>query len=326
MRRVWVAALGLATAVAAGGADAGELSEVQVPSAVLGGTMDVILYQPDGVAPPEGWPVLYLLHGHDGNAHSWPDLGDIQATLDRMIAAGTLRPLLAVMPDAGNSWYVDSKALGGPGDFETALVRDLPEWVEANFPVRGDRAGRAIAGLSMGGFGALRLALAYPERYAVAASLSGALWQNVPAEDFDVPPDQLALIADNIYFHRVDRDTIEPGVDLPSLVSHFGGAFGTPFDPRKFNAENVFTLVGDRLEEEAELPALYVTVGDDDGFQLWRGAMAFFETVRADGRPVELRVTGGDHLWSLWKVAIVDALGFIDASLASGSTPAAARP
>jgi hypothetical protein len=41
--------------------------------------------------------------------------------------------------------------------------------------------------------------------------------------------------------------------------------------------------------------------------------MAFFETVRADGRPVEIRVTGGDHLWSLWKVAVVDALGFIDA-------------
>ena len=137
-----------------------------------------------------------------------------------------------------------------------------------------------------------------------------------------MPPDELRMIADNVYFHRVDRDTIEPGPDLPSLVSHFGGAFGTPFDARRFNAENVFTLLGERIDEKRALPALYVTVGDDDGFQLWRGAVAFFDTVRADGLPVELRVTGGDHLWSLWKVSIVDALGFIEANL----SPAAARP
>ena len=161
----------------------------------------------------------------------------------------------------------------------------------------------------------------------MAASLSGALWQNVPPEDLDLPPEKLAMIADNVYFHRVDRDTIEPGPDLPTLVSHFGGAFGTPFDADRFNAENVFTLLGDRIDERRALPALYVTVGDDDGFQLWRGALAFFETVRADGQRVQLRMTDGDHVWSLWKVAIVDALAFIDAHLEpAGPSPAAARP
>ncbi len=291
MGMIRMAGVALAALAVGGGAGAGELAEVQVPSAALGGSLDVMVYRPDDPPPAAGWPVLYLLHGHDGNAHSWADLGDIEATLDRLIAAGTIRPMLVAMPDAENSWYVDSAALGGPGDYATALTADLPAWIEAQYPVRRDRGGRAIAGLSMGGFGALRLALAEPERYAAAASLSGALWQNVPPADLDMPPDELRMIADNVYFHRVDRDTIEPGPDLPSLVSHFGGAFGTPFDARRFNAENVFTLLGERIDEKRALPALYVTVGDDDGFQLWRGAVAFFDTVRADGLPVELRVT-----------------------------------
>ncbi len=324
MRGLGIAVLALA---AAGPAAAGELAEVQVPSAALGGSLDAMIYRPDGTPPAAGWPVLYLLHGHDGNAHSWPDLGDIQATLDRMMAAGTIRPMLVVMPDAENSWYVDSAALGGPGDYATALTRDLPDWIEGHYPPRADGGGRAIAGLSMGGFGALRLALAAPERYAAVASLSGALWQNVPPDDLDLPPEELPLIADNLYFHRVDRDTIETGPDLPSLVSHFGGAFGTPFDARRFNAENVFTRLGDRIGEPQALPAVYVTVGDDDGFQLWRGALAVFETMRADRQQVQLRVTDGDHVWSLWKVAIVDALAFIDAHLEpAGPSPAAARP
>ena len=73
--------------------------------------------------------------------------------------------MVVVMPDAGNSWYVDFAAVGGPGDFETAILDDLPQAIEEGMPVRRQRGGRAIAGLSMGGFGALRLAFKRPDRY-----------------------------------------------------------------------------------------------------------------------------------------------------------------
>lgn len=66
------------------------------------------------------------------------------------------------------------------------------------------------------------------------------------------------------------------------------------------------------VAESQDLPATYLTVGDDDGFFLWRGAIALHETLQADKRKSELRVTDGDHVWSVWKVSIIDALKFID--------------
>lgn len=293
-------------------ATAGTLADGTIRSAALDADLPAIVYQPDGTPPANGWPVLYLLHGHDGDEKSWRDLGDIQATLDRLIADKTIRPLLVVMPGVGNSWYVDSGAVGGPGDFETAVVHDLRRAVEAKYPVRKDREGRAVAGLSMGGFGALHLAYAHEDLYGAVASMSGAIWQNVPTEDLDKTPNDLKLIQDSAFFHRVNRDTITTGVVLPSTGDHFSGSFGTPFDARLFNEKNVFTLVAQHIAESDDLPATYLTVGDDDGFHLWRGAVALHETLQADNRTSELRITDGDHVWSLWKTSIVDVLEFID--------------
>nr|WP_246333551.1 alpha/beta hydrolase family protein [Aureimonas mangrovi] len=292
---------------------ASELQPVSVASTALGRDMAVEVYVPDGPVPAEGWPVLYLLHGHDGNERSWADLGGIQARLDRLIADGTIAPLLVVMPDAGNSWYVDSADVDGPGDYETAITVDLVAHVEANYPAQKSAAGRAIAGLSMGGFGAIRLAYAHPQLYTATASLSGALWNNVPSEDISDDPDDLRLIADSVFFHRIDADTIGTGRILPSTGDHFAGAFGEPFEAARFNAHNVFTLLQQAVDSDVPLPKTYLTAGDDDGFNLWRGAISLHETLIADGRTSELRITDGDHVWSLWSVSIVDVLRFIDA-------------
>ena len=85
---------------------ASSLEEIAIPSAALGKPMKAEIYRPDGAAPAAGWPVLYLLHGLHGCDRDWTALGGVQATLDRMIAAGKVRPMLVVMPDAGDSWYV----------------------------------------------------------------------------------------------------------------------------------------------------------------------------------------------------------------------------
>lgn len=302
-------ALGLGTAPAR----ASELVYRQFASPALAGVIPAMVYTPAGQPPAAGWPVLYLLHGHDGNEHSWVDLGNIQQTLDRMIGGREIAPVLVVMPGGGNSWYVDSEDVGGPGDFETAIVRDLAGAVERDYPVRTDRMGRAIAGLSMGGFGALRLALAHPDRFRSVASLSGAIWQNIPPENFQDTPEQLDLIQATDYFHRVDPDTVTVGRVLPSVATHFGGAFGVPFDPERFNRNNVFTLLQQQLDAKAALPSMYILCGDDDDFALWRGAFSFFETAVADKLPdVQLRIVDGTHAWTVWSQAIVGALKFID--------------
>lgn len=289
------------------------MTHVDVPSTTLGHPLPVMVYTPDGKAPVGGWPVLYLLHGRDGDERSWQQMGDIQATLDRLIGAGSIRPVLVVMPGVGNSWYVNSASIGGAGDYDTALTADLRSWVETNLPARRDPGGRAIAGLSMGGYGALHIAYGHPADFSSVASLSGAIWNNVPADDLEKSPDELTLLSDAAFYHRVDLFTVEAGPILLSSGNHFFGAFGTPFSARRFNDQNIFTLVQKAVAANTILPATYLTVGDDDGFHFWRGAIGLFETLLADGRSPELRITDGNHVWSVWKLSIVDALAFIDA-------------
>lgn len=292
---------------------AGTLEKQTFSSAGLGGSIKALIYRPDGMPPAAGWPVVYLLHGLGGDETSWRDLGHIQPTLDEMIETGAIQPALVVMPAAGpEGWYVDSNDVGGPGDSETAVVTDLRKAVENTYPVRKDIGGRAIAGLSMGGYGALRLALAHPDLFVAAASLSGAIWQNVPSDELDLAPSAMSLIIDSTYFHHGDPADISIGIDLPPVPPHFGSAFGNPFDARRFNSRNVFTLLAQAIADDVALPALFLSVGDDDSHKLWRGAIAFYETMKADQRQVEFRVTDGDHAWAVWQVTVRDALIFIN--------------
>ena len=102
------------------------------------------------------------------------------------------------------------------------------------------------------------------------------------------------------------------GVDLPPDGRHFGSAFGTPFDPKRFNDANVFTLLRQAVEAHKTLPAIYLSVGDDDSHRLWRGSIAFFETMQANSLDVDFRVTDGDHNWTCWRASLIDAVQFVD--------------
>ena len=292
---------------------AGTIQDFHYASAALGRDQVAQVYIPDGAPPPGGWPVLYLLHGLDGASTDWQTLGRIQLTMDRAIAEHQIQPFLVVMPPGNNSWYVDSADVSGPGNYATATAHDLPAAIEDAFPVGEDRAHRAIAGLSMGGFGALRLGLQEPDRYAAIAAMSPAIWQNVPSELLDKPEAELDRTRSGSYFRPADPDDVTVGLDLPPDGRHFGKAFGSPFNPRRFNAENVFTLLQNAIEAHKKLPSIFLTVGDDDSHLLWRGAIAFFETMQMDHREMEFRVTDGDHNWNCWRASLTNAIAFVDA-------------
>lgn len=114
-------------------------------------------------------PALYLLHGWSGYYASWmKDAPQLPELADRYGA-------LIVCPDGGyDSWYLDSP-VNGSIRYETFIAKELPAWVEYYYHVENTASARYIAGLSMGGHGAVRTALLYPEVYARAASLAGGL-------------------------------------------------------------------------------------------------------------------------------------------------------
>jgi len=123
---------------------------------------------PDPLEPNHKYPVLYLLHGATGSYADWSTKTTVTQLLDG-------RDMIIVMPDGSAfGWYIDSK-LKPQSQYDTAVSRDVVRDVEQRFPVRTDRAGRGICGLSMGGHGALSLAAKHPEEYGSASSLSGIL-------------------------------------------------------------------------------------------------------------------------------------------------------
>jgi len=118
---------------------------------------------------PEGkfkgpFPVFYLLHGLSDDHTIWTRRTSLERYLEGL-------PLIVVMPDGGRGFYCD--AVEGFA-YQTAIARDLVNYIDTVFHTRAERTGRCIGGLSMGGYGALKLALQYPELFVSANSHSGA--------------------------------------------------------------------------------------------------------------------------------------------------------
>jgi S-formylglutathione hydrolase FrmB/lysophospholipase L1-like esterase len=143
-------------------------------------TTYTIVLPTTGDAPGTSLPVLYLLHGYSGNHRDWVD----QTQLTDLVQK---HQIIAVLPDGNyDSWWIDSPLLP-QSRFATYLVEDLPAEVESRWGTRTDRAGRSIAGLSMGGHGATVTALRHPDRYASASSLSGILDLRVHPQKWGIP-------------------------------------------------------------------------------------------------------------------------------------------
>jgi S-formylglutathione hydrolase FrmB len=155
----------------------------------LSTSMTVLLPQPAGAqigvdGPPDDAPppMLYLLHGLTDDATAWTRF----TSIERYAAA---KGFAVVMPQVHRSFYADE---ANGGKFWTFLSEELPQLVERFFRVSTRREDTFVAGLSMGGYGAFKWALRHPERFAAAASLSGAV-DVAYIQKFDLRPHMRAL-------------------------------------------------------------------------------------------------------------------------------------
>jgi putative tributyrin esterase len=211
--------------------------------------------------PDAGHPVLYLLHGLSDDCTTW-----VRRTSIERYAAPL--GLAVVMPQVQRSFYTDE--VHG-NRFRTFLTDELPGVVGEFFRVSARREDTFVAGLSMGGYGALTWALTRPERFAMAASLSGAL-------DLD----------------RLRRTGSRSDV----LATAFGDRplRGTPDDPTWLLQQ----------ADPAVLPRLYVCCGTDD--PLVPDNRAFAEACVAHGVVVDADFGPGGHDWAYWDARIQDVL------------------
>jgi putative tributyrin esterase len=239
----------------------------------LSTSMTVILPQPTstqiglaGDAGNDPPPVLYLLHGLSDDDTIWLR----RTSIERYVAP---LGLAVVMPQVHRSFYTD-EAYGGR--YWAFVSEELPELVARFFRVSQRRQDTFVAGLSMGGYGALKLALRQPERFAAAASLSGAL--------------------------DVDRLSRFPRPEDPFLWRRVFGeraAAGRPDD--------LFSLVA--AADPASLPALRVSCGSED--ELVGDNRRFVDTCERAGIPVATSFGPGAHDWAYWDTTIQDVLDWL---------------
>lgn len=167
---------------------AAKVDSLDIPSAVMKKTMRAVVVMPDAYQTTAKrkttYPVLYLLHGGYGHFNDWitktPDRTLLQRLADQY-------NMLIVMPEGEVfSYYLDSPVLPN-SQFETYLTKEVIDKIDNTYRTARSGKGRAITGLSMGGYGALYLAMRHPDLYCAAGSMSGAL--NPDMNAWKLPPD-----------------------------------------------------------------------------------------------------------------------------------------
>lgn len=145
----------------------GEVQVQRVDSRALGRVMTVNVYLPPGFRRGQELPVLWLLHGSDMDADQWFRTAHIERYADHLLAAGAIHPFVIVMPSGarGEASY--------DGASERFIATELPLWLAATYGLHPARAKSALAGMSLGGYGTLALAVRHPRQYGFGAALSG---------------------------------------------------------------------------------------------------------------------------------------------------------
>lgn len=219
------------------------------------------------------YPVLYLLHGLYGDYQNW----DTRTGLENY--ARKLH-FLIVMPDADDSWYANSVTV--PADkFEDYIAKDLIPEIDAKYRTIRERHARAIAGISMGGYGALKFGLKYPELFAFAGSLSGAL--------------------------NAARDLDERRPEFREKLLTVFGASENPFR----RESDPFSLLSN--PHQIPYPYFYLSCGTAD--LLLETNRAFVQQLSTKNIPYEYHETPGGHTWDYWDRALQPLLNAVQKRL-----------
>lgn len=247
--------------------------DITMSSKVLYSNTKVKVIMPTAkLAKDEKFKVLYLLHGYSGDETDWMRFTSIEIYSKKY-------NLAVIMPSARNSFYQDMEN----GDsFYTFISKELPEQMEQMFPIRNDKEGKYIAGMSMGGYGAMHIGLRNPDDFKKAAALSGAvdvacmkpLWNSgdSPLEHVGMEP--------NLYFKIFgDKEVVGSDSDLKVIVD-----------------KNI-----------DELPEIYIACGTEDF--LFEANQVFHDhLLDKDVKHYYEETPNHAHTWEYWELKIQEVL------------------
>ena len=239
---------------------------IQFRSKLINTTLPYNVILPPGyrASATTRYPVLYLLHGWGGHYTDW-------LTRTNVADYAAQYRMIVVLPEGNDSWYVDGAA-GTNDKYESYILKELMPDVDQRYRTIQSRYGRAIAGLSMGGYGAIKYGLKYPATFAFAGSISGAF--------------------------GVTRYTEKEmsGANLEPFMKTFG-----PVGSETRKANDVFEITrGLSAARVASLPYFYFDCGTEDAAQHFLPNRELSELFLEKKIPHEFRELPGNHSWQYW--------------------------
>lgn len=242
-----------------------------------GGEVRVFLPPPGGSQRP--LPTIYFLHDLFGSDSILWRQG-VMSELEARMRRGEIPRVVVVAPEGRHDYWSDFHGRRRP--WESWLTGQLVGDVESRYEVSREVSRRAIAGISMGGYGAVKAALRRPDLFSAASSLSGVLVEQ-RWEDLESAP-------------WIARFTLKR-------------VFGKRIDDNSFARNDVYRLL-DQVPA-ARRPALRVRCGSEDEYRLFGPARTFAEAARSKGFDVELLIEPGHHDWRYWRGAILEELSIL---------------
>lgn len=232
--------------------------------------------------PAQNYPVLYFLHGLGDNERTLFNSGG-WTLLDDLRQQHKIGEFLIVAPEGGRTFYVNSA--DGSVRYSDFFLQEFIPLIESKYHVGRGRSNRAISGISMGGYGALRFAFSHPEMFSAVSAQSAALITESPQE----------------------LDTAaRAGAPMGKLLAE---VFGGPIDVWHWKENSPFILA---LKNRAALRrlAIYFNCGQDDNYGFEKGAAALHEQLQKEGVPHEYHAYSGDHSFSYFMAHFPEVMEF----------------
>jgi len=230
------------------------------------------------------YPVVYLLHGFTDDDTGWLQFGEAHLIADEAIAQREIPPMIIVMPDGGVTWYINDHQ--DDHRWQDMFTEEFVPFIDSTYRTRTKKEYRGIAGLSMGGYGALHISLRNPDLFTACAAFSAGI--HTEDEVIGMTAARYAELYDQIF------DTSLRGE--ARITDHWRS-----YDP--------ISLMKNLPVETIKKVRWYIDCGDDDF--LYKGNSTLHIVMRDLDIPHEYRVRDGAHEWSYWRSGLTEALKFI---------------
>jgi S-formylglutathione hydrolase FrmB len=259
-----------------------------INSRILQSEVHYCVYVPPGYDPgarrhaAESYPVLYFLHGLGDNERTLFNSGGF-TLIDDLRRQHKIGEFLIAAPEGGHTFYINSA--DGTTRYSDFFLQEFVPILESRYRIGKGRRNRAISGISMGGFGALRFAFTYPEMFSAVSAQSAALITDSPKE--------------------IDS-AIDSGAPLGRLL---GKVFGDPIDAQHWRNNDPFVLA-EKNREALRRMAIYFNCGRDDNYGFEKGAAALDAQLSKDGIKHEYHLYPGDHSFSYFISHFAEVMEF----------------